>query len=72
MGGRREWSHRERPCLPRLALAPGGRCILSADYLPNCVKPENVKAMGRALIAHGFHARMAGRPAAMVLPIDNQ
>jgi uroporphyrinogen decarboxylase len=38
------------------ALAPGGRYILaSANSLPNYVKPENVRAMGEALIQHGTY-----------------
>jgi uroporphyrinogen decarboxylase len=38
------------------ALAPGGRYILaSANSLPNYVKPENVRAMGEALIQHGAY-----------------
>ena len=38
------------------ALAPGGRYILaSANSLPNYVKPENVRAMGEALMQHGAY-----------------
>ena len=38
------------------ALAPGGRYVLaSANSLPNYVKPENVKAMGSALMKHGHY-----------------
>ena len=36
------------------ALGPGGRYILaSANSLPNYVKPENVRAMGEALLQYG-------------------
>ena len=47
------------------ALKPGGRYILaSANSLPRYVKPENVKAMGRALLEYGFYPedRVTGRP----------
>jgi methanogenic corrinoid protein MtbC1 len=38
------------------ALSPGGRYILSsANSLPNYVKPENVRAMGEALLQYGFY-----------------
>ena len=40
------------------ALAPGGRYILSsANSLPNYVKPENVRAMGEALLRYGNYTK---------------
>ena len=47
------------------ALAPGGHYILaSANSLPNYVKPENVKAMGEALLEYGSYPseQVTGRP----------
>ena len=39
------------------ALAPGGHYILaSANSLPNYVKPENVRAMGEALLEYGDYS----------------
>ena len=41
-------------------LAPGGRYILaSANSLPLYVKPENVAAMGRALLEHGSYEHIS-------------
>ena len=42
------------------ALAPGGRYILaSSNSLPNYVKPENVRAMGEALLRYGNYPILA-------------
>ena len=44
------------------ALAPGGRYILaSANSLPNYVKPENVRAMGEALLRYGAYPAAGSR-----------
>lgn len=41
------------------ALAPGGRYILaSANTLPHYVKPDNVRAMGEALLRYGSYRTM--------------
>lgn len=50
-----------------LALAPGGHYLLaSANSLPNYVKPENVRAMGEALLEYGDYG--AGHLTASAAP----
>lgn len=52
-------------------LSPGGRYILaSANSLPKYVKPENVKAMGEALLEYGFYPpeQVTGRAQKTVRP----